>query len=490
MKNKLIKTAEAEWILPVEGKAPIKLIGTESIIKNLDDRCLQQAYNASQVHGVEQVIINPDAHAGYGVPVGSVIVTKDTIMPGPVGPDICCSMSYLQTDLSEEVIIDKRIRRALINAICERIPMGSNNRITKKGRITGLSDQFFYKVLTEGVSDSVLHTFNIPQHWAKRLETQCYGPSHTALTNRVNEFILPKSDFWLSKLKQLGSYGGGNHFGECEITRMNKEEKTTANVFGLQDGKVGFLSHCGSRGFGFNLAKYHFAALKAHFQKWGIPLPENDYELVYAPTDSELGQDYWLDMCLGANFAIINHLLINALVLEAFQEVIPGTKGELVYHIAHNIGQKEIIGGQERFVWRKGATRALPQHYFSLKDTRFYGTGHPILLPGNPHSGSYIMAALPEVQKAAYSINHGAGRQMGRKEAFRKLDQKQINSDFDSADILSNCRNYPVDEAPAAYKDFEEVMKSVTTAKLATPVAKLEAKFVIKDGDKDKEGSM
>jgi tRNA-splicing ligase RtcB len=288
-----------------------------------------------------------------------------------------------------------------------------------------------------------------------------------------------------TKVSQLGSYGGGNHFGECEIVRVGESNraKHCAEVFGLKDGQVAFLSHCGSRGIGHNLAMGQFRALQSKFQKWNIPLPGNDKELVYAPLGSDEANAYIDDMSIGANFATVNHMLINSLVLEAFQEVLPGTTGNLVYFISHNIARKEILDNKIEWVHRKGATRAFPAGHPGLKGTQYAGTGHPILLPGNPQAGSSVMVADEGARLSCYSVNHGAGRILGRKRAIRELDQSTINESFDSMDILTNCRNYPKDEAPAAYKDFEEVLQSVRLAGLATEVAKLTATFVIKDGD-------
>ncbi|MBL7976419.1 MAG: RtcB family protein, partial [Candidatus Kapabacteria bacterium] len=199
--------------------------------------------------------------------------------------------------------------------------------------------------------------------------------------------------------------------------------------------------------------------------------------------------DYINDMSLGANFATVNHLLINALVLEAFQEILPGTKGHLVYFISHNIARKEHINNTEMWVHRKGATRAFPAHHEGLHNTPFYETGHPILLPGNPQDGSAVMVANPGAVESLYSVNHGAGRAMGRRAAARTLNQKEVDASFEDKDILTNCRTYPIDEAPAAYKDFNEVLRSVEEAGLATQVAKLKARFVIKDSDKSLRGA-
>ena len=300
------------------------------------------------------------------------------------------------------------------------------------------------------------------------------------------------------KIGQLGSYGGGNHFGEAEIVHVLQHQRAVAEVFGLKDGHVAFLSHCGSRGFGYQLASNQFRTLQAKFKTWSLPLPGGDKELVYAPLGTPEADAYIDDMSMGANFATVNHLLINALVLEAFQEVLPGATGNLVYFISHNIARQEPVvektkdegrktKGQAEVAWvhRKGATRALPAGHAQLAGTPFAATGHPILLPGNPQAGSSVMVARPGAAKSAYSVNHGAGRMKGRKAAIREFDQKAIDASFVAHDILTNRRQYPKDEALCgAYKDFEEVLKSVELADLATEVARLKARFVIKDTDK------
>lgn len=231
------------------------------------------------------------------------------------------------------------------------------------------------------------------------------------------------------------------------------------------------------------LASGQFRSLQNKFQQWDIPLPAGDRQLVYAPLGTAEADAYLDDMALGANFATVNHLLINTMVLEAFQEVIPGVRGELVYLISHNIARPEIIDGQRTWVHRKGATRAFPAGHPGLQGTPYESTGHPILLPGNPQAGSSVMVADPGAAKSCFSVNHGAGRRMGRKSAIRSLNQQAIDASFDAEDILTNCRRYPRDEAPAAYKDFDEVLRSVQTAGLASEVARLKARFVIKDGD-------
>jgi len=492
MPYEMISTGEATAILPTTDSQtkPIIVIGTEAIRNTFDEGCLRQAVNSRLAPGVTDLVLNPDAHCGYGAPVGCVMVSPTHIYPGPVGVDIKCSMSLLQLSVPADEIIDRKIRRALINAICERTPTGAGRGQQNAPKSRRVDETLGRQLMLEGASESVCTQLGIPPEWAERCEDSFHvghDDTRDALGERLDRHM--KDGYFRNKfpgkMKQLGSYGGGNHFGECEVVQVedNDRARKAADVFGMKDGHVAFLSHCGSRGIGHNLADGQFKALQAKFAKWDIPLPGNDRELVYAPLGTAEANAYLDDMALGANFATANHMLINALVLEAFQEIIPGTTGQLVYFISHNIARKEVVNNNVAWVHRKGATRAFPGGHHSLKGTRFESTGHPILLPGNPQAGSSVMVADEGASISCYSVNHGAGRALGRKRAIRELDQKSIDQSFEDHDILSNCRQYPKDEAPAAYKDFNEVLRSVKSAGLATEVARLKARFVIKDGD-------
>ena len=489
--HELIPTGEATAILPTGGKTPpVTVIGTDAIRQTFDEKCLQQAINSRRAPGVSELVLNPDGHCGYGAPVGCVLVSPTHVYPGPVGVDIKCSMSLLQLDLPEDAITERPVRRALINAVCERTPTGAGRgqRHVKKAR--KVDAELGRQAMVEGASESVCTQMGIPPEWAQRCE-DAYHVGHDetrdALGARLDRHL--EAGYFRNfadKINQLGSYGGGNHFGECEVVHVadNDRARRTADVFGLIHGNVAFLSHCGSRGIGHNLASGQFKSLQHKFDRWSIPLPGEDKELDYAPLGSPEADAYLDDMALGANFATVNHLLINALVLEAFQEVIPGVTGRLVYFISHNIARREIVDDVPAWVHRKGATRAFPAGHHALKDTIYADTGHPILLPGNPQAGSAVMVADEGARVSCYSVNHGAGRIMGRKAAIRTLDQQTVDQSFDQHDILTNCRFYPKDEAPAAYKDFDEVLRSVKSAGLASEVARLKARFVIKDGDK------
>jgi tRNA-splicing ligase RtcB (3'-phosphate/5'-hydroxy nucleic acid ligase) len=496
-KTPIVSTGEATGFLPTRNSSgkPITVIGTEAIRATFDAKCLEQALNSRHAPGVTDLVLNPDAHCGYGAPVGCVLVSPTHVYPGPVGVDIKCSMSLLQLDLPADQIADKTFRRALINAISERTPTGAGRgqRHVKKAR--KVSGETGRQVAIEGASKSVCEKLGIPVDWSTRCE-DAFHVGHDgqagSLAARLDQLLasgtLPN---FTDKVTQLGSYGGGNHFGEAEVVDIAPGERAqrAAEVFGLRNGCVAFLSHCGSRGFGHQLASGQFRTLQEKFSTWDIPLPGQDKELVYAPLGTKEADAYLDDMALGANFATVNHLLINALVLEAFQEILPGVKGNLVYFISHNIARQEVVNNQLCWVHRKGATRAFPANHHALRGTPYFDVGHPILLPGNPRNGSVVMVADEGASKSCYSVNHGAGRAMGRKEASRRLDQQNIDAEFDAHDILTNCRNYPIDEAPDAYKDFGEVLRSVEQAGLASTVANLRARFVIKDSDKSLNGA-
>ena len=187
-------------------------------------------------------------------------------------------------------------------------------------------------------------------------------------------------------------------------------------------------------------------------------------------------------MALGANFATVNHLLINALVLEAFQEVFPGVQGQLVYFISHNIARKEIVGQQAGVGAPQGRDPRVPgRPPRASQGTPFADTGHPILLPGNPQAGSAVMVADPGARLSVLQRQPRrrprAGPQGGDARARPGGDRPLVRRERHPHQLP----HLPADEAPAAYKDFDEVLDSVEKAGLASEVARLKARFVIKD---------
>ncbi len=296
-KPALISTGEATAILPAGNVSPITVIGTEAIRATFDDQTLRQAIHSRLAPGVTDVVLNPDAHVGYGAPIGCVMVSPSHIYPGPVGVDIKCSMSLLQLNRPADAIAERPTRRALIDAICDRTPTGpgmGQRNVPKSRQVDATLGR---QVVIEGASPAVCQALGIPADWAARCEDAFHtghDDTREALADRIDRLLaagaFPK---FAEKIAQLGSYGGGNHFGECELVHVadGQRAREIARVFGLIDGHVAFLSHCGSRGLGYHLASGQFRALQQKFETWSIPLPGGDRELVYAPLGTPEADD-------------------------------------------------------------------------------------------------------------------------------------------------------------------------------------------------------
>jgi len=504
---------EASVKVMVDGADPVTLIATDPIRKTLDGTCYKQIANTAQAPGIDKVVISPDFHMGYGCPVGSAFSSRSHIYPCAVGPDISCSMAFMSVaNMTAADFADHSVRRTLIEAIGDRIPSGPGAPEAPKGR--RFDSGLLRDVAIQGATPDILSRLGIDPEWGNRLEDRSRG-NPERLAERFHYLSEAIGQRWTNKLKQIGSLGGGNHFLSQEQVSVTDPE--AAKHFGLTDGALGFLTHCGSRGFGFTLTESkdkprkdrnpvvggtitagfsgQFEKLARLFEKRGWEFPGGDRLMVFAEVGTKEGDEYLDDMYLGANFAIVNHLLILSLVEEALHSVHMGASTadcRFIYHIAHNIIREEtdIETGEKVFVHRKGTTRAFPGSHPDLAGAKYEGVGHPILLPGNCEAGSAIMVGAPGAKQTLYSVNHGAGRCWGRAQAKRELAGIDIGKRMTEMDILSNCRTYPLDEAAASYKDFNEVLKSVEKAGLATMVARLVPKggFVFKDNDDSAEG--
>lgn len=464
--NKIIQKDKAHFIVNPEltGGKTIDIYATEKIVDGLSDKTIEQAINTALTEGVYKINLNADAHEGYGCPIGSVVATENTIMLGPVGYDISCSVSYLQTDIEFKQLESREARRKLINKICEFVPYGIGTERAR--RQLKLSKQEYYDVLNSGAYNKFLMAkFEFDLEWLEHLERKNLPANVDLLSDKVIR----------RGAGQIGSIGSGNHFLEAQNVRII--DKNLASIWGISE-HVGFLTHCGSRGLGHQIAKEYFQKLWEWFEVRNIKL--RDRELAYAEINSIHGQNYLYSMGCAANFAIVNHLALNTAIKRSLEELYPYNKVNFVYLISHNLAQKESIDDKELYVHRKGATRAFPANHPALKDTKYYETGHPVIIPGSSISGSSIMVGVESGSKNFYTVPHGAGRSMGRREAKRTLAQKYVDDQMDKADVLFNKRHYPVDEFSEAYKDYDEVVKSVTLSGLAKEVARLKPLFVIK----------
>lgn len=443
-KDRVVWMPEGYYLLQTDdiGDVPVRLFLTAGLLAELEDGVYRQIVNAARFPGVQLVVITPDAHIGYGVPVGSVILTDMThgaLAMGPVGFDIGCGMMSARSDVPAAAATYEQ-RLAFNRAVMRRVEMGVGGK-RKRHRLGTISEEEFQRLVRGGAE------YYISQYGAT------FDRSH-AERHRIpidDDWRIP----WGGKgkpergIEELGSLGGGNHFIE-----LQRCEET---------GTIFVQVHTGSRGFGHGLATNYFEL--AHAER---PQEITHLDLGYFLPDSPHFQDYLNAVAAGGNYAILNRLIIYEQVAEAFQEVF-GAKLELIYEISHNLVQREWHPDfGEIWVHRKGATRAFPAGHPFLAGTMWEHEGHPVLIPGSNKDYSYVLRPLPGAVKSAFSVNHGAGRRMSRSAAVRQLSQEAINAEYRAAAIPVNVEaSVPIDEAAPCYKPAREVIAAVVGAGLA-----------------------
>ena len=441
---------------------PVRLFLTEKLLNDAEDNLYRQIVNATRFPGVRLVVITPDVHYGYGVPVGCVILTdveSGAVAMGPVGYDIGCGMMSARSEVSsEEATPQKKVE--FNRAVMERVQMGYGG---KSDRLGTVSPSEFNNLVRGGA-----------EYYVEK-----YGASFDR--SRAERHRIPVDDDWCIPqggkgrpergMTQLGSLGGGNHFIELQRSEMT--------------GTLFVQVHTGSRGFGHGLATNYFEMAREE-----RPDAVTDIDLGYFTPESRHYNDYLNAVAAGGNYAILNRLIIFEAVAEAFRRVFRSDL-ELIYEISHNLVQKEWhpeFG--DVWVHRKGATRAFPAGHPFLKDTIWETTGHPVLIPGSNKDFSYILRPLAGAVKSGFSVNHGAGRRLSRGQANRTLSQRHIDDEYAAAGILVNIDGrVPLDEAAPAYKSSEEVLRAVTDAGLAEVEHKLWPLASLKGVDEKRRGS-
>lgn len=418
----------------------VRLFFSQALLEDAEAPLGSQIINATRFPGVRLVVITPDAHHGYGVPVGCVLLTdvnEGSVAMGPVGYDIGCGMMAASSSVPvEEATAENRL--AFNRAVMRRVEMGAGGR---SHALRDLTDRQF-ELLVRGGAE-----YYIDQ----------YGANFDR--SRAERNRLPVDDSWSIPwggrghpergVRQLGSLGGGNHF--IELQRCEQTQTVFLQV------------HTGSRGFGHGLATNYFDLARAE-----KPDKIAHLDLGYFTPDSQHYRDYLNAVAAGGNFAIINRLVIFEQVAEAFREVFNDDL-KLVYEISHNLVQKEWHD-ELGWVWvhRKGATRAFPAGHPALAGTQWESTGHPVLIPGSNKDYSYILRPKSGAKSSAYSVNHGAGRRLSRTTAVKTLNQRSIDDEYRDAGILVNVDGrVPIDEAAPCYKSSREVIECVVQAGLA-----------------------
>ena len=422
------------------GEVPVRLFLTHGLLESAEEILYRQIVNATRFPGVKMVVITPDVHYGYGVPVGCVLITDyetGAIAMGPVGYDIGCGMMSAKSDVNVEAATPEK-RLQFNQAVMDRIEMGAGGRSFRLGHI---SETEFNNLVRGGA-----------EYYVEK-----YGANFDR--SRAERHRIPVDDDWQPPwggkgrpergLQQIGSLGGGNHFIE-----LQRE---------VNSGQLFVQVHTGSRGFGHGLATNYFELARSE-----RPDEIKDIDLGYFTPGSTHYRNYLNAVAAGGNYAILNRLIIFEQVAEAFRETFRSDL-ELIYEISHNLVQKEWHPDfGDVWVHRKGATRAFPAGYPLLRGTLWEDTGHPVLIPGSNKDFSYILRPLPDAVKSGYSVNHGAGRRLSRSQATKTLSQRKIDDEYAAAGILVNTDGHvPIDESSACYKSSEEVVKAVLDAGLA-----------------------
>jgi tRNA-splicing ligase RtcB len=420
------------------GDVPVRIFMTRRLLEDLEDGVYRQIVNATRFPGVRMVCITPDAHFGYGVPVGSVIITDGPVAMGPVGYDIGCGMVSASSDVPASAASPDTCMR-FNREVIARIGMGAGDA-GRTERLSRIDRDEFQRIIRGGAEYYVAR-------YGERVDRQ-----------RAERDVLPVDDDWdvpwhgegrpERGVTQLGSLGGGNHFIELQRN---------------QEGRIFLQVHTGSRGFGHGMATNYFRMARDE-----RPGEITHLDLGYFTPDSVHYRSYLNAVAAGANYAIVNRLAIFEEIAAAFRAVFKADL-ELVYEISHNLVQREWhpeLG--EVWVHRKGATRALPAGHPQLAGTVWESTGHPVLIPGSNKDWSYILRPLPGSVESGFSVNHGAGRKMARAQAMRSLSQEKVDGEYRSAGILVNTDGrVPLDESAHVYKSSREVVQAVTHAGLA-----------------------
>jgi len=466
--------SEFRWEIPVERSmhVPAVIFADKPLIQGMDEKVFEQAANVAMLPGIVQAsYAMPDAHWGYGFPIGGVAAFDaaegGVVSAGGVGFDISCGVRTLLTGLSKEQVAAHKER--LADALYYTVPagVGSTGAIHLRGREMDA-------MLSGGARWAVDEGYGRAEDLERIEEKGCMAGAKPA---EVSEHAKKR------QRDEMGTLGSGNHYLEVQhIAEIY--DPVIAAAYGLKQGEVVVSIHCGSRGLGHQIGTEYLREMVMAASDYGITLP--DRELACAPIDSPLGQRYLGAMRAGINCALANRQIITHLTRRAFAEVLPEASLELLYDVSHNTCKVErhVIDGQERelYVHRKGATRAFgPGH--SALPTEYREVGQPVIIGGSMGTASYILAGTRESEQRAYSSScHGAGRAMSRHAATRKWKGGKVIDDLAYRGILirSPSLRGVAEEAPGAYKDVNAVVNAAEMAGLSRKVARLEPMVCVK----------
>ncbi|OUL29009.1 RNA-splicing ligase RtcB [Nostoc sp. T09] len=455
-------------------KVPVWIFADQKLLEDaLGDLSVQQAINVAMLPGlVGHVVVMPDVHQGYGMPIGGVMAAKvpgGIISPGAIGYDINCGVRVLASTLEYKTA--KSQLSNLATTLYRNCPSG----VGEKGNVR-LTTAELDQVCREGAGWALAESYAEPEDLEYTEEFGCLkGADPERVSKRAKE----------RARGQLGTLGAGNHFLEVDVVEQVYDSEA-GDVMGLHEGCLAVQIHSGSRGFGHQICTDYVQDFQFAVISYGIDLP--DRELVCAPIESPEGQAYLAAMKSAANYAFTNRQVLASHTRRSFQEVFGKQNSNLrqVYDIAHNMGKIETheIEGEQMTVCvhRKGATRAFGPGFADLP-ADYRALGQPVLVPGSMGTQSWILLGTERSDRLSFGSScHGAGRVMSRAKAKRELKGDRLRGELEQEgiNIRAGSMSGLAEEAPQAYKDVSRVVNVVHNAGIARKVARLRPVAVIK----------
>ncbi len=472
--SQFVQRNETCWEIRAHGKmrVPGIIYANAQLLQDMDQKVFEQLCNVASLPGiVEAAYAMPDAHWGYGFPIGGVaafdVDQGGVVSAGGVGFDISCGVRTLHTGLNMAEL--QPHKQALADALYRTIPAGVGSR----GKIH-LNHKDMLGMLSGGAQWALEQGYGEARDMDRIEEHgRMAGAEPKYVSSRARE----------RQKDEMGTLGSGNHY--LEVQRVAEIfDQDVANIFGLQVDAVVISIHCGSRGLGHQIGTEFLKQMAVSAAGYNITLP--DRELACAPLDSPLGKQYLGAMRAGINCALANRQIITHLTRQAVSKLFPGLHLSLLYDVSHNTCKLEqhVIGGSKKnlYIHRKGATRAFGPGHPDLPAV-FKAVGQPVLIGGSMGTFSYVLCGTNESRQRSFSSAcHGAGRAMSRRQATRQWRGKTLIEDLAAQGIIirSPSMRGIAEEAPLAYKDVSAVVNLADRAGLARKVAKLEPVICIK----------
>ena len=475
--TKLVRIDDYRWQMPQhEGmRCPAMVYADAELIRALEgDGTLKQLKGVASLPGIEgPALAMPDAHQGYGFPIGGVGAFDPRVgivSPGGVGYDINCGVRLLRSKLMADEVSEGRLA-SLADALAASVPAGVG-----RGGAHQLSDNDLKQILIQGASWAVGRGGGT----AGDLE---FCEAGGALPGADPATVSPRA---LQRGRgQAGSLGAGNHF--IELARVEEiYDSQVSEAFSLSRGMLVLWLHSGSRGLGHQVCDDYLKRLAKDKDALRAP----DRQLIAAPPESPVGRDYLAAMASAANFAFNNRQMLSQACRQVLGRVLglgPAALGMgLVYDVAHNVAKRErhLVSGREKelIVHRKGATRALGPGHPELPG-RYRAAGQPVLIPGDMGTASYVCVGTARAMAETFaSAAHGAGRAMSRTQAKKAARGRDLRAELAARRVVVRAASGKTlaEEMPEAYKDIDRVVKVMHGAGIATLVAKTKPLAVVK----------